>query len=98
MMAVRQMRDFLENGNITNSVNYPAINAGVPAAFRVVILSEATDTLVADIAAVFGATEVIVSKTRGTNAATLIDLAADPSEDVLAQAADIDGVRLVRSI
>lgn len=98
MMAVRQMRDFLENGNITNSVNYPAINAGVAEGYRVVILSEATDTLVADITAAFGSVAGIVSKTRGTSAATLVDLAEEPSEDTLAAVADIDGVRLVRAI
>ena len=98
MMAVRQMRDFLENGNITNSVNYPAINAGVAEGYRVVILSEATDTLVADITAAFSSVAGIVSKTRGTSAATLVDLAEEPSEDTLAAVADIDGVRLVRAI
>ena len=98
MMAVRQMRNFLENGNIVNSVNYPAIDAGVAAGPRVVILSEATDTLVADITAAFGAVAGIVSKAKGNNAATIVDLAQEPSDDTLSAVADIDGVRLVRML
>ena len=103
VMAVDQIRDYVENGNIRNSVNYPALSMGVcTAAGRIAVLSKSSDTLVAvvtDAAASAGASITeICSKTRGEYAYTLIDLAA-PADDKLQDALKaVPGVIRVRTI
>jgi D-3-phosphoglycerate dehydrogenase len=77
-MAVRQMRDYLENGNITNSVNYPACSLG-PAtkAARVAICHKNVANMIGTFTSILGTAGVnidaIANKSRGDYAYTLID-------------------------
>jgi len=80
-MAANQLVDFIENGNITNSVNYPNICAGpFIEGRRLVILHENKDKLGTTIIETVGARRKIVqsiSKTRGNYGITLIDFMPD---------------------
>ena len=82
MMAVRELMDYLENGNIANSVNYPACDMGpVPDGLRrVAVLHANVPNAIARITNVFGDAGVnienMMNKARGENAYTMLDLDA----------------------
>ena len=107
MMAVREIMDYLENGNIVNSVNYPACDMGaVPDGLRrVAVLHANVPNAIARITNVFGDAGVnienMMNKARGDNAYTMLDLdAGTPGhpDDAIDRLAAIDGVRRVRVV
>lgn len=107
MMAVRELMDYLENGNIANSVNYPACDMGpVPDGLRrVAVLHANVPNAIARITNVFGDAGVnienMANKSRGDNAYTMLDLdAGTPGhpDDAIERLAAIDGVRRVRVV
>lgn len=76
-MAVRQIVDFINNGNIVNSVNYPNIELGAKTdAHRIVILHDANEGISGQIIKVVetrGVVKQIASKTKGNYGVTLVD-------------------------
>ncbi len=104
MMAVRQMMDYLENGNIKNSVNYPACDMG-PAregTNRVAVLHANVPNTISQITSTFGDEGINISnmtnKARGEHAYTLLDVDQPATDAVIAKLAAIDGVRRVRKV
>ena len=102
-MAVKQIMDYLENGNIVNSVNYPNCDMGVcQAAGRITILhrnipnslGRFTTALAADNINIDG----LMNKSRGEYAYTMLDLDHTPSEHAVEALAKIAGVIRVRVI
>ena len=102
-MAVRQMMDYLENGNIVNSVNFPACDMGIcQTAGRITIahrnipnsLSSFTSAMAAEGINLDG----LVNKSRGEYAYTMLDLDQHPSAHAVEQLTKIDGVLRVRVI
>ena len=78
VMAVKEMRDYLENGNIVNSVNYPACSLGpVNKAGRVAICHKNEANMIGQFTSILGNAKVnidaIANKSRGDFAYTLID-------------------------
>lgn len=102
-MAVREMMDYLENGNITHSVNYPDCNMGVcTAAGRIAILhGNIPNSLSRFTAAVAGEGVNIaglMNRSRGRVAYTLLDLDHRPSEQAIETIRNLEGVYRVRVI
>lgn len=104
IMAVRELMDYIENGNIKNSVNYPACDMGAvrEGLSRVAVLHANVPNMIGQIANILGEAGVNISdmtnKARGEHAYTLLDLNQSVSEDALAQIAAIEGVRRVRVV
>ena len=103
VMAVDEVQDYLDNGNIRNAVNYPDLNAGVcEAAARVEILHRNIPNILSQITSFFGAQglniENMVNKSRGDYAATLLDLSAAMPKDTVESLKAIDGVLRVRRV
>ena len=78
VMAVKEMRDYLENGNIVNSVNYPACSLGpCNKAGRVAICHKNEANMIGTFTSILGNAKVnidsIANKSRGDFAYTLID-------------------------
>lgn len=96
IMAVQEVTDFLENGNIKNSVNYPAADLGPVSKTRVCVAHKASLNADALLAEAGLKAENMVSKTRGGFAYSLFDVAsAEGAEEKLAA---LDGVLKVRVI
>ncbi|MBO7166992.1 MAG: 3-phosphoglycerate dehydrogenase [Kiritimatiellae bacterium] len=104
VMAVRQIRDFLENGNIVNSVNYPACSLG-PArkAGRIAICHKNEANMIGSFTSILGEAKInidaIANKSRGDFAYTLIDTDTPiPAEVVknLASSAAVIRVRVIK--
>lgn len=104
VMAVRELMDYIENGTIANSVNYPACNMGaVPeGAVRVAVLHQNVPNMLSRITNTFGEEGVnignLTNKARGENAYTLIDLDQDAPQTAIQKIEAIEGVRRVRVI
>ena len=79
-MAALQTMDYIENGNIVNSVNFPAVSLGAKTGTRIAVLSKANDTIISDVTAANNAKNAvisnIISKTKGNFAYTLVETPA----------------------
>ena len=103
VMAVQEMMDYLENGNIRNSVNYPACDMGVcTKAGRVAIFHKNIANMITKFTAEFGEKGVNISdmtnKSRGEYAYTLIDIEAPATEETVKALEAVDGVFRVRVV
>lgn len=103
MMAVREIRDYLENGNIVHSVNYPDCNmGGCDKAGRVAILHKNLRGTIAKFTAVFDNgginIEDMTNKSKGDYAYTLLDIGTPATEEVVAQLRELNGVLKVRVV
>ena len=103
VMAVKEMRDFLENGNIVNSVNYPACSLGVASkAGRIAICHKNVANMIGQFTSILGNAGVnidaIANKSRGDFAYTLIDTDAPIPADVVKDLENSPAVVRVRLI
>lgn len=103
LMAVQQLQDYLDNGNITNSVNYPETNAGTCGAeARVAILHRNIPAMLSGITAFFGNNginiEHLINKARGQYAYTLVDIGQKMPDDTTERLREINGVLRVRRV
>lgn len=103
IMAVKEIREFIENGNIKNSVNYPACDMGeCSATARVAICHRNIPDMLTKFTGVFSSKNVnitdMISKSRGNYAYSMLDVAENVSEENAAALSAIDGVLKVRVI
>ena len=103
VMAVKEMRDYLENGNIANSVNYPACSLGLPTkAGRIAICHKNVANMIGTFTSILGKAGVnidaIANKSRGDFAYTLLDADSPVPQDVVDALANSDAVIRVRVI
>ncbi|MDD6628768.1 MAG: phosphoglycerate dehydrogenase [Lachnospiraceae bacterium] len=103
VMAVKEMKDYLENGNIINSVNYPKCDMGVCSqAGRVAIFHKNIANMITKFTACFGDNGINISdmtnKSKGEVAYTMLDIETAASEDIIKKLQSIDGVFRVRVV
>jgi len=103
LMVVEQVRDFLENGNIRNSVNYPeSVMPRAPNTTRLVIANSNVPNMVGQISTCLASARIniadLLNKSRGEYAYTLIDTDGTVGEAVLKQIWGIDGVLSARIV
>ena len=103
VMAVKEVMDYMENGNICHSVNYPDCDMGVcKAPSRLAILHKNVAGMLAKFTTILGDAGINVNdmtnKSRGDYAYTLMDLGSVVSEDVLGAIAAVDDVIKVRVV
>jgi len=101
IMVAEQLRDFLENGNIRNSVNYPdTVLPRVPNATRLGVANRNVPNMVGQISTALAAHRIniadLLNKSRGEYAYTLIDADGILGEGLLAELRAIDGVLSAR--
>ncbi len=76
-MAVKELKDYLETGNITNSVNFPAINEPRQAQYRICIIHKNVPTMLAKFATLFANDNInienMINKAKGNYAYTIIE-------------------------
>ena len=103
IMVADQVRDFLENGNIRNSVNYPeAVLPRVPGATRIAIANSNVPNMVGQISTCLAGAKINISdllnKSRGEYAYTLIDVDGAVGEQLLGEIRAIPGVLSARLV
>ena len=103
MMAAKEMRDFLENGNIKNSVNYPNCDMGVcTQAGRISVCHKNIKNMITQFTGAISGADInitdMMNKSRGEYAYTLFDLEEPATEAVVEKIKAIDGVFKVRVV
>lgn len=100
IMAAEQMKDFLENGNIKNSVNFPALNLERNGGFRMSISNRNVPKILGNILSLLADANInvidMLNKSRDDIAYNLIDVESAPGEDVLSLMREVEGVINVR--
>ena len=100
VMVVDQVREFLDNGNISNSVNFPAVHMPREAAYRVAVASANIPNMVGQISTAMADAGInihnMVNKSRGDIAYTMLDLDSPAPQTALTKIRAIDGVMNVR--
>ena len=102
VMAAQQLRDFLENGNIKNSVNFPNVEMERSGVQRLCIIHRNIPAMLANITAQLSGdgvnVENMTNKSRGDYAYTLVDVGSPVEESVIDDIRGIDGIIRVRVI
>ncbi len=102
-MAVMELMDYLENGNIRNSVNYPACDMGVcKTESRVAVMHLNVPNMIGQVTGMMASCGINISdmtnKSREKYAYTLMDLDKQPDEETIKKLRGIDGILRVRVI
>ena len=102
-MAVKEVMEYLENGNIKNSVNYPNCDMGkCTASGRITILHKNIANMITQFTAVFGEAGInitdMTNKSRGEYAYTMIDVESNIGTEIVDRLKKIDGVFRVRVV
>ncbi len=102
VMAVNEISDFLENGNITNSVNFPSVSVPRTAKSRVTIIHKNIPNVISRITSAVASENVnidnMVNKSKGEYAYTMIDTDTDINEQAISAITALDEVIRVRVI
>ena len=103
VMVADQVRDWLENGNVTNSVNFPEIN--LPRAeggYRLAVVNSNVPNMLGQVSTDLAEAGLniidMINKSRGDIAVTLIDVDNPPPDEAVQRINDIDGVLSVRCL
>lgn len=102
-MAVVELMDYIDNGNIVNSVNYPACQAGVcpEGMFRIAVLYNSSDLAMGSVTEILEpivAEFDMVDNQRDEHGYALITLTENLADEVLERIAELDGAYLVRRV
>lgn len=102
-MAAEEIMDFLENGNVRNSVNFPTCSLGVcDAQARLVVLNRNIPSMLGKITGILANMNInisdLINRSKGDYAVTLVDVDSDIDESELKEALDVEGIISVRVI
>ncbi len=102
VMAAQQLKDFLQNGNIRNSVNFPTVSLERTDGYRLAIANRNVPKMLGQILAILADCNNniidMINKSRDDIAYNLIDIAAKPDDEVLEKIRAIDGIINVRLV
>lgn len=102
VMVADQVKDYLENGNISNSVNFPKIKLRRATEYRLSVVNANMPDMVGQISRVLGENNLnihhMVNESRNDIAYTLMDVDKPVSTDVVAKINSIEGVLAARSL
>ena len=102
VMAVEQVRDYLENGNVKNSVNFPACALPSMGRDRIVVANANVPNMVGQITTVLAADRIniadMMNKSAGDFAYNIIDIDGDVSQTQVEKLRKIEGVIMARLI
>ena len=102
VMAAKQLIDYIENGNVVNSVNYPTCSMPRTTANRLVILHKNTHNILAQITGTVGNDGINISnlsnQSKGDYAITILDVDSEVSENAIKHISEVENIIKVRVI
>lgn len=103
MMAVKELRNYLENGNIINSVNYPTCDMGIcTKARRIAVFHKNIANMITKFTSILGDAGINISdmtnKSKGEFAYTMMDLETKPDAEIIEKLRKVNGVFRVRVV
>lgn len=100
IMVANQIRDFVENGNIKNSVNYPDCKLELNSNFRLVVMNKNIPNMLGQISTILANSNIniveMLNKSKGDYACNIIDMSNQPSKETIEAICNIEGVVRVR--
>jgi len=101
-MAVKEVRDYLEQGHISYSVNFPSVNMPRGSKYRIVIVNKNVPKMVGQISSLLGTYDInivdLINRSRGDIAVTLLDVDDEVEESVEGSLRGLEGVLSVRVV
>jgi D-3-phosphoglycerate dehydrogenase len=102
IMVADQLIDFLENGNIKNSVNFPNISLDRNGGYRIAFSNRNVPKMLNQVLSVLAEREInvidMINKSRDNVAYNIIDIESEPTAELIQALEDIDGVIKVRTL
>lgn len=102
VMAVKQLMDYLENGNIKNSVNYPSADLGVRKGVRLAVFHKNIPNMIGQVASVLAKGGINIpamsNQSKGEVAYSLFDIEGNVSEEIQREIRQIEGIFKIRVI
>jgi D-3-phosphoglycerate dehydrogenase len=102
VMAAEQLMDFLENGNIVNSVNYPQTRMARDGGYRITFANENVPRVLGTVLSVLADHDInvidMVNKSHGDMAYNIIDIESEPTQEIIDAIAAAEGVMHVRLV
>ena len=102
IMVAEQLRDFLENGNIRNAVNFPEVIMPRGGGYRLAVVNANVPNMLGQISTALAEADLniidMLNKSRADIAYTLADVESPLTQSVLDAIGAIDGVRSVRAL
>ncbi len=102
VMAADQIREYLERGNIKNSVNFPACELAPTGKTRITVANKNVPNVISSLTAAIAAAGLniddMINKNRGDYAYNIIDVSGEVADDLVAKLKAVDGVIMVRVI
>ena len=102
LMLVNQVNDFINNGNITNSVNFPSCILESVGGHRIVIMNDNIPNMVGQISSIIADHSLnileMVNKSKNDIAYSILELDNEPDINLLKSLSNINGVKFVRKI
>ena len=102
VMAVNQVRNFLERGNIKNSVNFPDCDLGIPTGDRIIIANKNVPNMVGQITTLLASEKIniadMLNRHKGDYAFNIIDIDGIVEDSLIGKLKAIEGVIMVRKI
>ncbi len=102
IMAAEQLMDFLNNGNIVNSINYPQTRMARDGGYRITFSNENVPRVLGAVLSVLANHDInvidLVNKSRGDMAYNIIDIESEPSAEIINGIASVEGVMHVREV
>jgi len=100
VMVSKQIRNFIENGNIKNSVNFPDCKLEQNSGFRLIVMNKNIPNMVGQVSTILAKAEIniveMLNKSKGDYACTIIDVSDQPTADMVKELSNIKGVVKVR--
>ena len=100
MMAADQLMDFLENGNIINSVNYPQTRMARDGGYRITFANDNTPGVLGAVLSLLAEQNInvidMVNKSRNEMAYNIIDIEVEPDDEVISAVSAVEGVKHLR--
>ena len=102
VMAAKELIDYIENGNITNSVNLPNVSMAKSGKYRVCVIHKNVPTILSTITTSFAKDNInienMVNQSKGDMAYTILDVNECDADALTAHLAELDGVIRTRII
>ena len=102
IMAADQLKDFLVNGNVINSVNFPMTRMARNGGYRITFCNDNVPAVLGSVLNVLSSRGInvidLVNKSRGDMAYNILDLETEPGPDAVAEMCAIDGVIHLRTL
>lgn len=102
VMAAKQLTDYIENGNIVNSVNYPAVSAPREGVSRICVCHKNVANMIAQFTSAVSSKGINIAnmtdKSKGEYAYCIIDIDSQASDELISSIAEIGGVLKVRAL